>query len=214
MKSVGYQATELLSCADAGGSVVIALTDTTLTADGTGYVYGTLVNANQYNSNTGSPYFVYGIIYDEGQLTDPNTGITCSNIKCVFCKDCKAEWLQSLIPVEEEPPMYETFTSIDITSTPEVIKASAGSVRGYYIHNNATSVRYVKLWNSATAPDPATTALVPVILAIPKGQAANVSQPDGVEFDAGIFISATQLQAIDDVTDPAAGDLTINIFYT
>lgn len=215
MRSVAYSTTKQLECASQNGEVILCLTDG-LTDGGTPFLDARIAITTRLYDENGCTSYVYGLTYDEALLIDTHEQLVEADITGVFCRSCMSDWLESLIPVipePEEPPMYETFTSIGVTSAPEEIKAAAGSVRGYYIHNNATSVRYVKLWNSATAPDPSTTLLIPIILAIPKGQAANVALPDGVEFSDGLFISGTKNQAITDVTDPDAGDLTINVFY-
>jgi len=109
---------------------------------------------------------------------------------------------------------WSTFRSVTIVETPEEIIAAAANIHGWYIYNAATSVRYVKFWDIDTTPTIATdTAALKLTLAIPKGQAANVSFSSGIKFENGIYVAVTTGIADDDETAPTEGDITANIFY-
>jgi hypothetical protein len=108
------------------------------------------------------------------------------------------------------PSTYFDLVSASGTN-PTVIKASAGTVNGWYIYNSNGSARKVAFHNIATTP----TAGVGVVIAlvIPPLSAANVSLPDGITFTTGISITTVTGLSDGDATGVAANDLVINIFY-
>jgi hypothetical protein len=106
------------------------------------------------------------------------------------------------------------YRSISLVTSPGIcIKASAGQVYGWYIANNASSVRYVKFYNKATAPTVGTDTPV-MTLAVPANAAANVAYPHGIAFATGIGIGATTGVADNDTTAPSANDVIVNINWT
>ena len=244
MKSFSYKSVQALNCSTCKSPVIIKL-DPSKVLDGTAYIEGQIGTAVQYFSTDGSTYYQYGIIYNEAQLVDPVAGITPCDVLCLFCKDCLGDWLQfnldeleqqiidSQVQISEdagniiemrtdglyaaipERVMYTPFTTLTAPAIPTSIKASAGAVHGWYLHNNSTAVRYVKLWDSAVAIDPSAGGVAPVLtIALPKGQAANAPMPDGIEFVNGIQLSVTQLPAANDETAMTAGDVIVNLFYS
>ncbi len=91
------------------------------------------------------------------------------------------------------------------------VKASAGQLFGYFIFNNATTMRKVAFHNSASAPTAG--AAIFFTIAIPGGSAANVEFSNGIAFSAGIGITT-----VTDLTDAGAtavalSDLNVNLFY-
>jgi hypothetical protein len=93
------------------------------------------------------------------------------------------------------------------------IKASGGQVHGWYLYNNATAIRVVKLYNKATAPAVGTDVPSQTIV-LPANGGANVFTDTGIAFSAGIGIGVTNLIPDADTTAPSANDVTINLFYT
>ncbi len=103
------------------------------------------------------------------------------------------------------------YRNIDLGSTGQVVKASAGQLYGYYIYNNATSVRYLKIYDKATA---ATNSDTPVMTyPIPAGSAANVAFPNGVAFASGISVRAVTGVADNDTGAPTTNDVVVNLNY-
>jgi hypothetical protein len=92
------------------------------------------------------------------------------------------------------------------------VKGSAGQVYGWYLYNNATSIRIVKLYNKATAPTTGTDTPSHTIVLPPNG-GANVFTDLGFSFSSGIGIAVTTGIADSDTTAPAANDVIINLFY-
>ena len=104
-----------------------------------------------------------------------------------------------------------SYRNLDLGATGQVIKASSGYLYGYYIANNATSVRYLKVYDKATA---ATQADTPILtLPIPPTGAANAVWGDGIPFSAGISVRATTGVADNDTGAPSTNDVIVNLFY-
>lgn len=122
---------------------------------------------------------------------------------------------QPAIPVTQSPTTsggLSVYRNIDLGATGVNIKSSAGQVYGWYIFNNATSTRYIKLYDKATTPTVGTDTPV-MTLGIPGSSAANVSFTNGVAFSAGIGIGATTAVADASVAAPGTNDLVVNINY-
>ncbi len=95
--------------------------------------------------------------------------------------------------------------------TGDLIKGSAGQVFGWYVYNNATAVRFLKIYNKATAPLSTDTPVMTI--PIPREAGANVEFTNGIAFALGIGVRATVLVADADATAPAANDVVINILF-
>ncbi|MDO8885770.1 hypothetical protein, partial [Candidatus Oleimmundimicrobium sp.] len=101
------------------------------------------------------------------------------------------------------------------TTNATVAKASAGQVYGWYITNTNAAVRYVKLYNKATAPTVGTDTPV-MTLAIPgaiAGAGTNVEFSLGIPFASGIGYATTVGAADSDVGAVALNEIIINLLY-
>jgi hypothetical protein len=92
------------------------------------------------------------------------------------------------------------------------VKSAGGQVYGWYLYNNATSIRIVKLYDKASAPTvgsdtPAQT------LVLPANGGANLFNEVGFQFVNGIGIGITGGIADNDTTAPSANDVAVNLFY-
>jgi hypothetical protein len=105
---------------------------------------------------------------------------------------------------------WNTYRTLDCQPTGVNIKASAGEI-AWYITNQASSVRYVKLYDKATAPSSSDTPLLTI--GIPANSAANVLAPAGVNTANGIGIRGTTGVADNDTGAPTANDIIVNVFY-
>ena len=104
------------------------------------------------------------------------------------------------------------YRNINLVASGVNIKSSAGQIYGWYLFNNAKSVRYIKLYNKARAPfvgadTPAMT------IPLPCGAAANVIVPSGIAFSHGIGIAATTGVTDGNAGTPAANEVVVNIIY-
>lgn len=99
------------------------------------------------------------------------------------------------------------------TANPTIVKATGGRVFKITGQNAASAVRYIKLYNKATAPAATDTPVATFAVA-----ASAPFQFDfgaiGIHFPLGIGYRLTVLNADDDATDLTAADvLAFNVFY-
>jgi hypothetical protein len=92
------------------------------------------------------------------------------------------------------------------------VKASAGQVYGWYFYNSNAAVRYLKLYDKASAPTVGTDTPV-MTIAIPGGAAANVAIPHGIAFATGIALALTTGVADADTGAVAATELVVNLLW-
>ncbi len=106
---------------------------------------------------------------------------------------------------------WNTYRTLDGQPTGVNIKASPGQVGGWYLSNNASSVRYVKLYDKATAPSSGDTPKM--TLTLPANSAANVLAGAGVDFTSGIGIRVSTGVADNDTGAPTTNEVVVNLFY-
>lgn len=109
----------------------------------------------------------------------------------------------------------EPYVNIDMGisgSTGVNVKATAGQVYGWAITNSSTSVRYVKLYNKATAPD-VTTDVPRTVIELKASGGSNISISMGVDFPLGIGIVGVTGPAHTNSTAPGANEVIVNLFY-
>lgn len=89
-----------------------------------------------------------------------------------------------------------------------------GNTRLHFLsaHNTSAAVKYLKLYNKATAPVVATD--VPkLVFPIPAGSYVNPDITNGLKFTAGIAFAITGAVADTDTTATAANDVIMNYGY-
>lgn len=107
--------------------------------------------------------------------------------------------------------VWNTYRTLDGQPAGVNVKAAPGQVGGWYLSNNAGSVRYVKLYDKATAPTSADTPKLTVL--VPANGAANLLAVCGIDFAAGIGVRVTTGVADNDTGAPSANDVVVNLFY-
>lgn len=101
------------------------------------------------------------------------------------------------------------------TTNATSVKASAGQVYGVYAHNTNAAVRYLKLYNKASAPTVGTDAPV-LTLPIPgntAGAGFMLNNELGIAFATGIAFALTTGVADSDTAAVAANEVLINLLY-
>lgn len=94
-----------------------------------------------------------------------------------------------------------------------LVKNAAGRVYGWQLTNtHATAVRYVKIYNKASAPTVGTDVPTDVI-AIPPGSNVDVLGTIGVSYATGIALAITGGPTDNDATAVAANDVIGSLFY-
>ncbi len=101
------------------------------------------------------------------------------------------------------------------TTNATSVKASAGQVYSIYAHNVNAAVRFLKLYNKASAPTVGTDTPV-LTLPIP-GNAAGAGfvwdVPSGIAFGTGIALAITAVVTDADTTAVAANEIVVNLLY-
>ena len=104
-------------------------------------------------------------------------------------------------------------TDIDLDETELEVKASAGQLFGWYIYNDGAAEVYVKLYNDTAANVIVGTTVPVMTFGLPAGSAANVVNPMGIAFSAGICAACTTVATTADTTAPAANQVVANFYY-
>jgi hypothetical protein len=141
-----------------------------------------------------------------GYLTDGTTEVEVLLID-------RGDGTYSVSTYSSAPAGYTVYRNIDMQSTGVNIKNTAGRVHGWYIANNASSIRYVKLYNKATAPTVGTDTPV-MTIPIPANAAANIEFQTGIAFSLGVGIGAVTGIADNSTTAPTANDVIVNLLYS
>lgn len=95
-----------------------------------------------------------------------------------------------------------------------VLKATPGSIYNIEITNTSAAIKYVKFYNKATAPAPATdNALLIKRYGIAATSNLVVSVPKGIPFTTGIGLAAVTGTSDTDNTGVTAADLMINVTF-
>ena len=112
------------------------------------------------------------------------------------------------VPISTSTP-YHLVSAASTNAT--VIKASPGTVNGWFVYNSNTAARKLVFHNTTSTPTAGSSVFFAIV--IPGLAAANVSLPDGINFSTGIAITTVTGLADSDNTAVALNDLIINIFY-
>lgn len=100
------------------------------------------------------------------------------------------------------------------TNNAQSIKGAAGQVYGIHAHNIGAAVRYLKLYNKATAPAPATDGgLLVKTIPVQPGIPVVIPIPKGLAFAAGVGMALVSGIATNDNTNAVANEVTVNIDY-
>jgi len=104
------------------------------------------------------------------------------------------------------------YRKVDLGVTGQVAKATPGMLYGLVITNAAAAIRYVKIYNKATAPTEADTPAMTLKVA---ASSYLVMDPAtmGLEFSAGISARGTTGVADNDTGAPTANDIIVSLFY-
>jgi len=78
-----------------------------------------------------------------------------------------------------------------LTNSAQAIKASAGTLKGYYIYNPNSSAQFVQFYNTASGSVTVGTTNPLFMLTIPATSAANLWMTDGIAFGTAMSWSAT-----------------------
>jgi len=95
-----------------------------------------------------------------------------------------------------------------------VVKASAGRVLAISVNNVNAAARYLKLYNKATTPAPATdNASLKLVIPLAATSAVHLAFPGGVKFASGIGFALVTGISDTDNTSVAASEHVVNIVF-
>lgn len=100
--------------------------------------------------------------------------------------------------------------STALTSTAQAVKASAGTLGGWYIYNPNATATYVIIYNTAQGSVTVGTTNPQMVLCIPATSAANQEFGNGINFTTAISVAATTTGGGN--TAPSTA-LEVNLFY-
>lgn len=104
--------------------------------------------------------------------------------------------------------------NIDVDETEDAIKASAGTLWGYFFANLASSVRFVKLYDATVASVTVGSTTPFLTLPIPAGAAGHIDLARGIPFATAITVAATTGIGDADAGAPGANEVVFNAYYT
>lgn len=131
--------------------------------------------------------------------TDPNTGL-------------EIQFVTELPNIEGGLLYAGLVSAASINAT--VVKASKGQVYTITAYNLNAAVRYLKLYNKATTPAPATdAALLQGRIALPPAQQVYIEFESGLQFTAGIGFALVTGITDTDATAVAVSEQLVNIGY-
>lgn len=107
----------------------------------------------------------------------------------------------------------DTFRSLDLDETEEDVKTSAGQLYGVWFGNQASTIRYLKLYNATAASTTVGVTTPQITFPLPATSAGWIPLSPGVKFTTAICAAATTGVADADTGAPAANDVVVNIFY-
>jgi hypothetical protein len=165
---------------------------------------GTTVDTNSGNKSAGTLRVVLA--------TDQPANSNNLNVAVNAALPAGSNTIGNVVEVPATSGGCSIYRNLDTNATGTNVKGSAGQVYGWYICNNATAARFVKLYDKATAPTVGTDTPV-MTLEIPASSAANVSFPFGIAFTNGIGIGATTGVADNNSGAPSSNDVVTNLLY-
>lgn len=100
------------------------------------------------------------------------------------------------------------------TTNATSVKATAGNIAVLIVSNNATTKRFFKLYNKASAPTVGTDTPILTLMLAPGETIQCNTGPYGMALSAGIAYATTQLITVADTTAVAVSDMSIHMSYT
>ena len=106
----------------------------------------------------------------------------------------------------------KTTKDLNATTTGVVIKASKGQIFAIDVGNANAAIRYLKIYDKATAPTNSDTPIATLLLPPTSARLIEISTA-GQEFLNGISYRASTGVADNDNTAPSANDVVVNFYW-
>jgi hypothetical protein len=113
-------------------------------------------------------------------------------------------------------PSTGTYMNINVGTTGQVIKNSAALLTSITASNLSGSMRYLRIYNKATAPtdsDDASGSVFLYIIPLQANSTITMSYPSPVSFGSGLAIRATVGVASGDTNAPGSNEVVVNVAY-
>lgn len=105
------------------------------------------------------------------------------------------------------------FKSLDLDESEEQIKATAGKVYGWMVHNTNAALRYLKFYDGTAATVIVGTTVPVLTIPLLATNHQSFSIPAGIKFSTAITVAATTGLADNDTGAPGANEVIVNVFY-
>ena len=99
---------------------------------------------------------------------------------------------------------------MDVDETGVVVSAGPCKLASLYIYNNATTDRFFKMYDKATAATAADTPIATYVIPTRSGAVCNFIHRE-VPFNVGMSIRATTAVADNDTGAPGTNDVVVNL---
>lgn len=139
-----------------------------------------------------------------GALADASSASTLTGL----LKNIKAALAGALIT--ELSTGLTPFFNGALSNTKTAVKASAGKLYGWMVHNPSAATAYIQVWNVAIGSITVGTTAPTYVIELPAGASANVMSERGITHSAEINIAATTTPT--GSTAPGTA-LVVSLFY-
>lgn len=123
-----------------------------------------------------------------------------------------ASWMVNLKP-QTTGALTNYRINAAATTNATSVKTSAGVLYGYSLCNASASLRYVRLFNLATAPTVGTSTPTQTVILAANGGCVTLSSDVGVTYSAGIALDITGANGDSDTTAVSANDVSGALYY-
>lgn len=150
--------------------------------------------------------------------SDDIGGVQYQRVKPTWGVDGTANDVNATTPLPvQETPVTSGGCSIyrrisNASTNAETAKASAGQVYGIIVVNTNASARYLKLYNTSSAPTVGTTTPV-ITIPLPGAGGVSFSLVQGIPFATGISIAITTGAADSDTGAVAENEIIATVLY-
>lgn len=154
------------------------------------------------------------MVYDDGTAKLYNAvvrGDGAGNIAPAMDVSARAGFVQVVPGTSGGETPYSYIAAASANQDSQVIKASPGQVYGWQLFNTTAAIRYVKVYDKATAPISTDTPVKRFML--PAGGGASGIVNLGGKFLSGIAFRITLGYADADANAVTAGDVLVNFDY-
>lgn len=110
-------------------------------------------------------------------------------------------------------PRAQVAHNIDVDQTEDAIKASPGTLYGFWCSNVSAGVRYVKLYDATVATVEVGTTVPKLTIGVAAGAVVNAEFTRGIPFYTAITVAATTGVADNDTGAPGANDVIFEALY-